>query len=179
MKTEDVDLNRRSFVSGKLKEIATTKTVTPPRPPWVTESSLLDACSRCGDCITACPEKIIVHGNDQYPELDFTRSGCDYCGDCAASCQQEVFLPQQQRRPALAWQQRAVLNERCLNYNQVMCQSCQDSCQTEAIHFSYQDRIPRPVINLERCDGCGFCLSVCPTQAIDLLNPEDVAYEHL
>ncbi|MDU3250841.1 MAG: 4Fe-4S binding protein, partial [Haemophilus parainfluenzae] len=30
----------------------------------------------------------------------------------------------------------------------------------------------KPILDLESCNGCGACLSVCPTKAIKILNFE-------
>ena len=53
--------------------------------------------------------------------------------------------------------------------NQVVCQSCQDTCETEAISFKYiHSKIPQPQIELDKCNGCGACVSICPQNAIEL-----------
>ena len=53
--------------------------------------------------------------------------------------------------------------------NQVVCQSCQDSCEPEAISFEYlQSKSPQPKIELDKCNGCGACVSICPQSAIEL-----------
>jgi len=44
-----------------------------------------------------------------------------------------------------------------------MCFSCKDPCMVDAIKFL---GLFRAEIDNDICNGCGFCLSVCPTNAI-------------
>ncbi len=44
-----------------------------------------------------------------------------------------------------------------------MCFSCKDPCLSNAIEFL---GMFRPSIKADLCTGCGFCVSVCPTQAV-------------
>jgi ferredoxin len=61
--------------------------------------------------------------------------------------------------------------EHCLAQQNVVCRSCAEICEHDAIRFS-----PRlggaalPVLNSERCTGCGDCLSICPNAALSLVS---------
>ena len=46
-----------------------------------------------------------------------------------------------------------------------MCFSCKDPCLDDAIQFL---GMFRPEIDENLCTSCGFCLKVCPTDAITL-----------
>ena len=60
--------------------------------------------------------------------------------------------------------------EHCLAQQNVVCRSCAEICEHDAIRFS-----PRlggaalPVLNSERCTGCGDCLPICPNSALSLV----------
>ena len=54
---------------------------------------------------------------------------------------------------------------KCLSWNQTMCFSCKDPCLDNAIKFL---AMFRPEINTDNCTSCGFCIKVCPTDAITI-----------
>lgn len=136
------------------------------RPPGAIEESLfISACTRCGECMSACPEHIIEKADGGYPSIDFSKRGCSGCGACQQACPTLALSQPDQKWPSGI----AVIDESCLAQKGVTCQSCKDSCETsEVIRFSWQDRTPIPVINAERCTGCGECVAVCPTSSIDV-----------
>ena len=51
----------------------------------------------------------------------------------------------------------------CLAWNGVMCSSCKDMCNENAISFL---GVFRPTIDMLKCTGCGFCYGVCPPYSI-------------
>ncbi len=159
-----VDLARRNFFRGK-------KTSTPPviRLPWVTdEQHFIDGCTQCGDCITSCEEKIIVKGAGGFPEIDFSKGECSFCQKCVDVCPQPLFVNNKKDNKN-AWELDIKIKDNCLAMNQVVCQSCQDCCESEAITFTYlQSKTPQPQISLDKCNGCGACVAICPPSAIEL-----------
>ena len=163
------------------------------RPPWaLPENYFIDYCTRCDKCIDACFDELIIKGRGGFPQMDFTRGGCDFCGDCLDVCEAdalhkiavnktadsaqthlkssaneedsdaEVFLP--------PWHIKASIDlTKCLSMNAVICRSCGESCDDEAIKFDLKlGGIAEPVLNKDNCSGCGACFSVCPVQVISL-----------
>lgn len=59
---------------------------------------------------------------------------------------------------------------RCLNAQGVVCASCADACPHRAIVIPVRQRAALHVI-ADRCDGCGECVSVCPSYAVSLQQP--------
>lgn len=159
---ETVNLARRGFLRGKLQ--------TPTaqlRLPWVTqEQDFIEQCTRCNDCLTACPENILVKGDGGFPTVDFTKGECTFCQACVDVCTQPFFVDD---KSVKAWPIHLTFLDNCLAKNSVLCQSCQDVCDTEAISFSYSaGSIPQPQISQSDCTGCGACVMPCPSQAIAL-----------
>lgn len=134
---------------------------TAPRLPWLSNDSL-DRCTRCGDCIDACEEAILVRADGGLPAIDFSLGGCTACGACADACSAGVF----DRSQAL-WPNTLTINENCLTGTGVYCQSCRDGCDQGALVFQLQKPVPLPHINLEACTHCGACISHCPADAIN------------
>lgn len=57
----------------------------------------------------------------------------------------------------------------CLALNRVVCRSCAEHCEAHAIHFRLAPGgIAVPLVRIERCNGCGACIPVCPTSAISM-----------
>lgn len=155
-----VSLARRQLLRGALDQPARR------RPPWSLDA-FTDLCSRCGDCVAACPPQILVKGDGGFPEIRFDSEGCDFCGACARACPEPVF---DLTRPAFPW--RAQLTEACLALANVHCQSCQEACEVAAIRFRPAlGKPPQPTLDADLCNGCGACLAVCPADALRL---EDV-----
>ncbi len=133
------------------------------RPPWSLEASLAAHCTHCGDCVAACPEKILRFDAAGLPEVDFGAGACTFCGDCAKSCAVPVF--DAARTPA--WHVDVLVSEQCLPKRGILCESCRDVCIDGAIRFARSTgQAPVPAISTTDCTGCGACISVCPASAI-------------
>ncbi len=145
----------------------------PLRPPWsVDEQQFTQDCTRCQECIKACPENILEVGSGGFPEVNFKQGECSFCGDCAASCEASVFRPVQE----IPWQQQARISDACITHKQVICRSCGENCEPEAIQFKLvAGQVAVPEIDLDSCNGCGACVAVCPTQAVKVSQNEPEA----
>ncbi len=153
---------RRGLLFGKWR----SKDATPFRPPWsLNETAFTDGCTRCQACVDACPTGVVIAGGGNYPMVDFSRGECTFCYDCASACPQPLFAPQE----TTPWQLIAAINDSCLAHQQVMCRSCQDSCEVNAIQFRLQaGQVARPELNSQCCTGCGACVSACPVSALSI-----------
>jgi ferredoxin-type protein NapF len=153
-----MDTSRRRFLRGQ-----PAADIRIPRLPWaLDDSSFTAGCTRCGDCLRACPEQIIVHGDGGFPQVDFSRNACTFCHACVDACKQPIF-----HHDAKPWHAVAVIDQRCLTQQQVYCQNCKDACGERAIRFQFgRNGMSHPQILLDACTGCGACVAPCPTQAI-------------
>lgn len=137
-------------------------------PPWTDADRLATACTQCDACITACPEAILVCDGNGFPSVDFDRGECTFCTACASACRDGVFFDP----PLPPWDIRAGASEDCLSRAGVVCQSCKDACGAGAIRFALAaGRVAVPMFDLERCTGCGACVSPCPVKAITVRKP--------
>ncbi|GMB96441.1 4Fe-4S binding protein [Helicobacter sp. NHP22-001] len=121
-----------------------------------------DECVECvGGCMGACPEKIIFKEPGQVPHLDFSKSGCTFCGACLKACAECAGVLDESLGGINAL---ALIDpDKCLGHQGVVCFACGDACKDKAIHFL---GMFKPRVDLGVCTGCGFCVGVCPTEAI-------------
>ena len=132
------------------------------RPPYFDDSkSFLENCTKCnGRCATICPESIIIIKDDKTPILDFDKSGCTYCDECAKACEFGVLKIEYKKNIKTKIMIDIL---KCLSWDKTMCFSCKEVCLEDAIVYL---GLFRPEIDMDKCTSCGFCVSVCPTNAI-------------
>lgn len=141
------------------------------RPPGaLPEMAFLAACTRCGDCVKACPVQAIVKAPAEAalaagtPYIDPLVQGCIACPDmpCAAVCPTDALTV-----PLHGWAGYRLgalefVPERCVTFKNVTCNACVEACpQGEAALVI--DEAGHPVLKIEGCVGCGSCLRACIT----------------
>ncbi len=151
------------------------------RPPYaLDELSFLTTCTRCGDCIAACPHGVIfalparlgaqVVGT---PALDLLHNACALCEawPCVVSCE-----PGALRRPPTSASDEAeaatsctplpqlakaaIDPTTCLPYRGPECGACGESCPVAGA-LVWSGETPR--IDPDLCVGCAQCRSTCIT----------------
>lgn len=174
----DKPISRRDLFRGRLRPdppsapASPQKTSTRPdstptlvhRPPGaVDEPAFLAGCTRCGDCIDACPVNAITLAGPKYgvaagtPMIDPVESPCVMCEDmpCIASCEPGVLSPERPLRMGTA----KIVEQHCLAYMGTMCTVCSERCPVEDAIVVTKGR---PAIVEQACTGCGVCQHVCP-----------------
>jgi ferredoxin-type protein NapG len=142
------------------------------RPPYaLAELEFLLACTRCGECVAACPHGVVfllparlgaqVLGT---PALDLLNQGCHLCEDwpCVAACEPgalhlseaEDDAPRPPPRMAVA----AIDTQTCLPYNGPECGACAASCPVPGALLWEGER---PRIDSGVCTGCALCREAC------------------
>jgi len=133
------------------------------RPPY-SENGDFSKCINCdGVCATYCPEKIIKIADDKTPYLSFEKRGCTFCEECAKVCPEGVLRIDDKNKKKI---NATVEIERtkCVSWHGTICNSCSDVCLDSAIKF---EGLWKPEIKEEKCTSCGFCITVCPVNAIN------------
>ena len=157
---------------------------SPPvlRPPGAVDEMRFKAlCVRCGNCVRACPSRIIerqwtgdVSGFlspvVRFPaERNSQRYCLETCHECTQSCPsgaiERLSLESKNRRPiGLAVIDMPV----CRISADQTCAICVDVCPQEAISLLFHRETYTNTVEVDSgiCNGCGACLLVCPDDAI-------------
>lgn len=133
------------------------------RPPGgQDESAFRAACLKCDRCRSVCPTGAISVASvgdgllqARTPTFNFHRGYCDFCGKCQEVCATGAlgsFDPASDKIGVAI-----VQRDRCLAFSQG-CENCKDSCAFGALTF---DSARHPVIDGDRCNGCGACECAC------------------
>lgn len=147
------------------------------RPPGSVEKNLFNfLCTRCGSCIKSCPSKILVHRKDiddavswMTPEVSFKNSYCiEDCNLCSQVCPSgAITLFDVAAKNILKIGVAEVLPHDCLLTQNKECDRCKAVCKYEAIKIGALDEYDAiPIIDHDKCTGCGACFVVCPTETI-------------
>ncbi len=136
------------------------------RAPYGESESLFQSkCPSCESksCVASCDEKIIFISDDGTPVLTFKQNGCTFCDDCAIACEEGVLSLENRDTAERLNAMFRISLEGCVAHHGVICSACKEPCIDNAILFN---GMFAPVIDEDRCTGCGFCMARCPTQAI-------------
>ncbi len=161
------------------------------RPPFaLPELEFLLACTRCGECISACPHQVVfplaarlgvqVAGT---PALDLLTRGCHLCADwpCVAACETGALARPlagdvgedagEGAEPVLPRLAIAQIDTRaCLPWSGPECGACRDACPVPGAMVWDQER---PRIDPGHCTGCSLCREAC------ILEPRAVRIQSL
>ncbi|BAL22649.1 ferredoxin-type protein NapF [Azoarcus sp. KH32C] len=154
-------ISRRGFLRGHRDPLQAVQF-----PPWSGRpDDFPDRCTRCGDCVKACPTAILITGDGAFPTVDFGRGECTFCGDCVAACGVRAL----RRDGESPWNLKAVIGDGCVARQAVECRVCGEACPVGAIRFRPTiGGIAQPQLDSALCTGCGACQAPCPVGALRL-----------
>ncbi|MEK6599612.1 MAG: 4Fe-4S dicluster domain-containing protein [Deltaproteobacteria bacterium] len=139
------------------------------RPPGaVEESEFISLCTRCDECIKACPHQCIGYAESDTglgtPVIVARVSACRLCPGfpCITACKTGALKPVNSIRDVKMG--TAIMDKRrCPDHDEEKCSACQQcyrQCplKDEAL---YLDDEYRPFLRAEKCAGCGICENIC------------------
>ncbi len=136
------------------------------RPPGALEEvAFLATCHRCGRCAEACAFGVISLAGGEAgvavgtPALSLRRAPCRLCLVCVQVCPSGALRKGPTPRAGIARISRA----RCIAWQGGFCQRCFDECPPAQMAIVLED-LEKPVVDKERCTGCGACEHVCPVE---------------
>ncbi len=167
-------------VDGGLAEILDKKVPerqTPILPPGaLTAKHFAKHCTACQLCVSACPNGVLRPATslDRFmqPELSYERGYCrPECTRCSEVCPAGAIKPITREEKASTQVGHAVwIRKNCIVLtDDVNCGNCERHCPSGVIQMVPSDESnPRsrriPVIDVERCIGCGACENLCPAR---------------
>ncbi len=153
-----------------------TKRVPLIRPPGaISERKFLQACTRCDECIHACPKDAIQRAPKKMgfliagtPYIDPKKIPCVMCDDlpCIPACPDgALVMPESRSREDVKMGYAILDKAKCQAYGDTFCQQCVIDCPIPGA-ISQVDQ--KPVIHKNACTGCGVCVLSCSTVNIPL-----------
>lgn len=150
------------------RRVAPTRYIRPPGA--LPEIAFLAACTRCADCIAACPPGALAPAPVEAglaartPILDPRRQPCIVCDDmpCVAACPTEALVQPEGGWDGVKLGWLELVPERCIAFQDVTCGVCVRACPVGERALKL-DAKGRPVIVPEGCVGCGACERACVT----------------
>ena len=140
------------------------------RPPGgQDEDHFIATCLKCDRCRSICPLNCIgvANMNDgllnaRTPKLDYHHGYCNFCDLCIENCPTGAL---RSFDPETEWIAPAAIDTSlCIAYQPEGggCRRCVDGCPFEAITT---DTGGHPVVEAEKCNGCGYCEYICPSNS--------------
>ena len=169
---------KRAFGAGDRKVI---------RPPGADPANFNALCARCGNCMRACPYKLIhpdlgesgldglftpalhLRSRNRDPEAE------EYCFQDCVACTQ--VCPTGALRPLTVEEKHArpiglavVDHTKCIAWaKHEYCAVCDEYCPYQAIKLVDQNGVNCPIVDTDKCRGCGACEGACAASPIAII----------
>jgi ferredoxin-type protein NapG len=154
-------------VSGNTPE-TNPKTRRYIRPPGaLIEKEFIALCTKCDECLKACPHYSIRRLNKDFDIADGTpiivpdETPCYLCEDfpCIRACKEGALIEVKDKEGV--GMGKAYINEsNCMAWGAQFCEHCVRNCPIPGAIFQDENR---PIVDKEKCVGCGICENVCNT----------------
>ena len=164
---------------------------TPITPPGsVSANNMNRHCTACQLCVSACPNNVLRPSTDplrfMQPELSFERGYCrPECTHCSHVCPTGAIRRiDREQKTAIHIGHAVWIRENCIPVvNGDSCGLCARHCPTWAI--AMEDReingriVSVPVVDTEKCIGCGKCEHLCPARPFSAIYVEGNTMHHI
>ena len=158
---------------------------TPITPPGsLSAKNLAQHCTACQLCISVCPNQVLRPSggltNFMQPETSYERGYCrPECTKCSEVCPTGAIKPiTKEEKTAIQIGHAVWIADNCIvNTDGQKCGNCARHCPTGAIQMVPKDpndkkSLQSPVVNTERCIGCGACENLCPSRPFSAIYVE-------
>ena len=143
-------------------------------------------CTACQLCVSACPNGVLKpsHSLERFmqPEMSYENGFCrPECTLCADVCPTDAIrpLPKEEKMMRKIGTAKWIKENCIILQDGVECGNCERHCPNGAIKMiSMEPENPEaqkfPVVNSERCIGCGACEYVCPARPFSAIYVEGI-----
>jgi ferredoxin len=141
-------------------------------------------CTACQLCISECPNQVLRPSTGlktlMQPEMSYERGYCrPECVRCSEVCPTgAIDKITTADKSAIQIGHAVWLRDNCVvNTDKVSCGNCARHCPAAAIQMvalnpSDAQSLKIPVVNTERCIGCGACENLCPARPFSAIYVE-------
>lgn len=137
-------------------------------------------CTACQLCVSVCPNAVLRPSTDadtlMQPEMSYERGYCrPECTKCSQACPSGAIKPTSKADKSSIQIGHAVwISKNCVPLTDgVECGNCARHCPAGAISMVESKQGPKiPVVNTERCIGCGACENLCPARPFSAIYVE-------
>ncbi len=145
-------------------------------PGAISKRHFAQHCTACQLCVSVCPNQVLRPSQKldslMQPEASYERGYCrPECVKCSEVCPSGAIKPINiVDKTAIQIGHAVWIKENCVVLTDgVSCGNCARHCPTGAIQMVYsnpddENSAKIPVINTERCIGCGACENLCPSR---------------
>ena len=156
--------------------------LTPPGS-W-SAANMTKRCTGCQLCVSECPNQVLRPGTDWISimqptmsyELGYCRPECTRCSDiCPAGAIKPIT---KEMKSSIQIGHAVWVKKNCVPLTDgVSCGNCARHCPTGAIEMVPSDpddekSLQIPVVNENRCIGCGACENLCPARPFSAIYVE-------
>lgn len=165
------------------KKIPVRATLIVPPGAW-SARHFAQHCTACQLCVSACPNNVLRPSTEparlMQPEMSYERGYCrPECTRCSDVCPAGAIRPITIEEKSSARIGHAVwIRKNCIPLTDgVECGNCARHCPSGAILMVPSDSedpnsVRIPVVNAERCIGCGACENLCPARPFSAIYVE-------
>ena len=165
-----------------IEEKKIPKRATPIAPPGAFSlRNFVQHCTACQLCVSVCPNEVLRPFTSLLePEMSYERGYCrPECVKCSEVCPTGAIKPiTVADKSAIQIGHAVWIKENCIPLRDGQsCNNCERHCPTKAIQMvpsdpSNPDSLKIPVVNEEKCIGCGACENLCPARPFSALYVE-------
>lgn len=141
------------------------------------------SCTGCQLCVQSCKNNVLRPStkleNFMQPEMSFERGYCrPECTACSEVCPAGAIRKvSREEKSSIQTGHAVFIAKNCVSFNgEADCGNCARHCPSGAItmmHSDDDDLSPMiPIVNQERCIGCGACEHVCPARPFSAIYVE-------
>ena len=181
-------------VDGGLAVIEDKKTphrdtsITPPGS--ISSYNMERHCTACQLCVSACPNNVLRPSTNpmhlMQPVMSYERGYCrPECTRCSQVCPTGAIRPiTREQKTAIHVGHAVWIEKNCIPVvNGDTCGNCARHCPAGAICMEEKEVnggfVKVPIVNADRCIGCGACENLCPARPFSAIYVEGNKMHHI